>query len=141
MESQNRKMKRILVIEDEDALRSMLHMSLVKMGYAVDGARNGKEGIAAFNAKTPDLVLTDLIMPEKEGLEMIRELKKANPGIKIIAMTGGGRLDSRDNLKMAKLFGATLALPKPFAFQELAAAIAQLLGQGEAQNPIAVALK
>lgn len=131
-------MKRILLIEDEEALRHMLHMSLVRMGYAVDEAANGKEGIQAFNLKKPDLVLTDLMMPEKEGLETIRELKKAHPKLKIIAMTGGGRSDARDNLKMAKLFGATIALPKPFAFQELAIAIGQLLGEGGAKNPIGV---
>jgi DNA-binding response OmpR family regulator len=121
-------MKRILLIEDEDALRSMLSLSLEKMGYSVSEATNGHEGIAAFNKAKPDLVVTDLMMPEKEGLETISELKKAHPKVLIIAMTGGGRSDARDNLKMAKLFGATVALAKPFAFQELAEAVSKLLG-------------
>jgi DNA-binding response OmpR family regulator len=66
-------------------------------------------------------------MPEKEGLETIRELRKSHPKLKIIAMSGGGRTDARDNLKMAKLFGATTVFSKPFSFDELGKAVSALL--------------
>jgi DNA-binding response OmpR family regulator len=120
-------MKRILVIEDDEGLRSMLRMSLEKMGYAVTEARDGKEAITVFKNDPVDLVLTDLMMPEKEGLETIRELRRGNPELKIIAMSGGGRTDARDNLKMAKLFGATTAFSKPFSFADLCKAVSELL--------------
>jgi DNA-binding response OmpR family regulator len=122
-------MKRILLIEDEDELRSILRISLEKMGYAVTEARNGAEAMKLFKKAPADLVLTDLIMPEKEGLETIRQLRRRNPELKIIAMSGGGRSDARDNLKMALSFGATLAFPKPFSFDGLAKAIAGLLAE------------
>jgi CheY-like chemotaxis protein len=122
-------MKRILLIDDEDELRSILRMSLEKMGYAVTEARNGAEAMKLFKKAPADLVLTDLIMPEKEGLETIRQLRRRNPELKIIAMSGGGRSDARDNLKMARSFGATLAFAKPFSFDALAKAIAGLLAE------------
>jgi DNA-binding response OmpR family regulator len=121
-------MKRILLVEDEDDLRGILRIFLEKMGYAVSEARNGKEGIGIFNKEAIDLVISDLMMPEKEGLETIRELKRSNPHVKIIAISGGGRSDARDNLKMAKLFGATVALPKPFPLHDLAKAVKDLVG-------------
>jgi DNA-binding response OmpR family regulator len=120
-------MKRILVIEDEDGLRSIVRMSLEKMGYAVTEARDGKEAIALFRDNPADLVLTDLMMPEKEGLETIRELRRSDPDLKIIAMSGGGRTGARDNLKIAKLFGATSVFSKPFSFEELGKAVSDLL--------------
>jgi DNA-binding response OmpR family regulator len=120
-------MKRILLIEDEDALRDMLRMSLERMGYAVIEAKDGREAIALFKQTPVDLVLTDLLMPEKEGLETIRELRRGDPGLKIIAMSGGGRTDARDNLTMAKNFGATTVFSKPFTIDELAQAVSALL--------------
>jgi len=120
-------MKRILIIEDEDRLRNMLRLSLERLGYTVAEARDGAEGLAQFAKQSPDLVLTDLVMPEKEGLETIQELSKRKPGLKIIAMTGGGRSDARDTLKMALHFGASLALSKPFALDSLASAVENLL--------------
>lgn len=122
-------MKRILLVEDEDDLRGMLRMFLEKMGYAVSEARNGQECVDTFKKEAIDLIISDLMMPEKEGLETIRELKRGNPHVKIIAISGGGRSDARDNLKMAKLFGATVALSKPFAFHDLATAVKDLVGE------------
>ena len=126
-------MKRILVIEDEVAQRQILRFSLEKMGYAVTEARNGNEGLAAFRKSPADLVLTDLMMPEKEGLETIRELRRSNPHLKIIAISGGGRSDARDNLRMALLFGATAVFSKPLEFGDLEKAVAEQLG-GPAAN-------
>lgn len=121
-------MKRILIIDDEEPLRSMLRMSLEKMGYSVLEAGDGRVALALFKAQPADLVITDLMMPEKEGLETIRELRKGHPDLKIIAMSGGGRTDARDNLKMAKLFGATAVFAKPFSFSDLSKALSDIFG-------------
>jgi CheY-like chemotaxis protein len=122
-------MKRIMVIEDEEGLRAMLRLCLEKLGYAVTEAGDGKVALALLEKQPVDLILTDLMMPEKEGLETIRELRKGQPNLKIIAMSGGGRTDSRDNLKMAKLFGATTVFAKPFSFEQLGKAVADILGK------------
>jgi CheY-like chemotaxis protein len=132
-------MKRILLIEDEESLRTMLRLCLEKLGYAVVEAGDGKEAMALFKKTTVDLVLTDLMMPEKEGLETIRELHKSQPGLKIIAMSGGGRTDARDNLKMAKLFGATTVFAKPFSFEQLGTAIAEILAKpADTADPVSL---
>jgi DNA-binding response OmpR family regulator len=116
-------MKRVLLIEDDDDLRKILRLMLQKLGCEVLEARNGKEGLALFRDAGADVVLTDLIMPEKEGLETIRELKRNWPTLNILAMSGGGRSNARDNLKMAKYLGASVVLAKPFSSEELAKAL------------------
>ena len=98
-------MPKILLVDDDDSFRKMLRLTLTKMGYDVVEARDGKEALVLHHQLSPDLVLTDLIMPEKEGLETIEELRRVYPGIKIIAMSGGGRLSATNYLKVAKLMG------------------------------------
>jgi len=120
-------MQRILLVDDDDALRKLLRLNLIKMGYAVAEAANGKEALAMQQSEPADVILTDLIMPEKEGLETIGELRKKFPGVRIIAMSGGGRVDAANNLKVAKLMGADHAMAKPFSYQELADAIAKVM--------------
>jgi CheY-like chemotaxis protein len=120
-------MQRILLVDDDDALRKMLGLNLAMMGYAVTEATNGKEALAAQKSEPADLILTDLVMPEKEGIETIGELRKKYPAAKIIAMSGGGRVSAADYLKVAKMMGADFALAKPFTQQELAEAIAKTL--------------
>ena len=127
-------MKRILLIEDDDSLRAILRVSLEKMGHAVTEATNGREAMGIFKKTAPNLVLTDLIMPEIEGLETIRAMRRAQPELKIIAMSGGGRSDSRDNLNMAKNFGATAVFAKPFSFKELHKVIDELLADATPDN-------
>jgi CheY-like chemotaxis protein len=116
-------MKRILLIEDDNDLRRMLRLTLQNLGCEVLEARNGNEGLAILQSADADVVLTDLIMPEKEGLETIQELRVKWPALVIVAMSGGGRFDARDNLRMAKYFGAKVVLAKPFSSEELAKAI------------------
>jgi CheY-like chemotaxis protein len=122
-------MKRILLIEDDENIRKMLRISLEEYGYAVTEACDGKQGLASYKASPADLVLTDLVMPEKEGLETIRDLRKSYPHVKIIAMSGGSRTNVGENLKMAKLLGAAALVSKPFEVSTLAATIAKLLGE------------
>jgi DNA-binding response OmpR family regulator len=120
-------MQRILLVDDDTALRRLLRLNLTKMGYTVAEASNGKEALAKQESDPVELVLTDLIMPEKEGLETIPELRRKYPQIKIIAMSGGGRGSAANYLKIAKMMGADRVMTKPFSYQELAAAIAQIM--------------
>src|SRR5687768_3683959 len=98
-------MKTILIIEDDDQLRRMLVATLTKEGYEVRAAQNGVDGMARFNESKPDLVITDLIMPQKEGLETIQEMKLQDPKIKILAISGGSPKAEMDFLPLAKRFG------------------------------------
>ncbi len=121
-------MARILVIDDEFGIRRLLCVALEGMGYAVSEASNGREGLAVFAKHPTDLVITDLVMPEKEGIETIRSLRRTHPHLKIIAISGGNRAQAGDNLKMAKNLGANEVLAKPFKIDELAKVVERLLG-------------
>jgi CheY-like chemotaxis protein len=122
-------MPHLLVIDDDDQLRTMLRMTLVQQGHTVAEARDGNEGLAEHARCPADLVLTDLIMPEKDGLETIMTLRKKSPGIRIIAMSGGGRNTASSYLQIAQLMGARRVLAKPFTIAELATAVAQSLAE------------
>lgn len=120
-------MARILLVDDDDLFRNMLRLTLAKMGHEVREARNGKEALKRLEEKPPDVVLTDIIMPEKEGLATIAELRRSHPEVKIVAMSGGGRINRLDYLQMAKMMGAARVLPKPFSDEEVAAVLRELL--------------
>ncbi len=96
-------------------------------GHRVSGAGNGKEASKALAAETFDIVLTDVIMPEKDGMQVISELRKKFPGIRIIAMSGGGHVSRDQYLKIAKGLGAHAVLEKPFANQLLLSTIEGLV--------------
>lgn len=112
-------MARILVIDDEELARFTLREILQAAGHDVSEAKNGNEGIAFQKAQPFDLVVTDIIMPEKEGVETIIELKRDYPDLKIIGISGGGRTRNLDFLKLAKQYGAEKVLTKPFTEDEL----------------------
>lgn len=120
-------MANILLVEDEDQLRSMLKEVLQNAGHDVREAENGKIAMNVFAQRPADLVITDLIMPEKEGLEIIRELKRGNSDTKIIAISGGGRNDAQDYLELARRFGADHILAKPFSNREFLDVIDKVL--------------
>ena len=120
-------MARILVIDDEPNILMMLKRMLERAGFEVDIAVNGEEGLQLFRKFPADLIITDIVMPEKEGLETIRELKKSHPDLKIIAISGGGRIDSREYLESARLFGASKIFQKPFRQKEMVSAVKELL--------------
>ena len=117
-------MARILLIDDDDAVRTMLRLTLEHFGHTVIEARNGDEGLARFQHANADLVVTDIVMPEKDGLEVVMELRERHPAVKIIAISGA---DSGDYLDSARLMGAAKVLLKPFTNQRLMAAINGLL--------------
>lgn len=116
----------ILLIDDEVAFRSVLKQVLLNAGYDVVEASNGAEGIRYFYEKPADMIITDIIMPEKEGIETIIELKKAYPDVKLIAMSGGGWYGTEIDFDMAKKLGAH-TLNKPFALQELLDVVCELM--------------
>ena len=125
-------MARILIIDDEDELRSMLRQMLEQAGYEVTEAVNGAEGIQLYEQDTHDLIITDIIMPEKEGVETIIALRRADPDLPIIAISGGGRLEATDFLTMTKKLGARRTLSKPFRRDQLLEAVGECLAKDEA---------
>jgi CheY-like chemotaxis protein len=116
----------ILLIDDEEPFRCVLRQVLRNAGYEVVEASNGAEGIRYFHEKPADMIITDIIMPEKEGIETIIELKKEHPDVKLIAMSGGGWYGTDIDFDMAKKLGAH-TLNKPFALQELLDVVNELL--------------
>lgn len=132
-------MARILLIDDDDDVRTVLRLTLVHFGHTVIEASNGRAGLELFQRDGADLVITDIVMPEKEGLEVLMELRKLKPSVKIIAISGGGRGSAADYLHMAKKLGAATVLAKPFASEALMAAVNELLAVGERPGHPAVA--
>jgi DNA-binding response OmpR family regulator len=124
-------MSRILIVDDDEPFRRMLGVTLTKAGYDVAQAGNGREAIHLDFAEPADVVVTDLIMPDREGLETIQEFRRARPTVKIIAMSGGGRALACDFLTIARLLGADRTFAKPFSSHELIGAINELLSQGK----------
>lgn len=127
-------MKRILVIDDDHHILIMIKKMLEREGYTVELASNGIEGMLLFKKAPCKLVITDIIMPEKEGLETIREMKRMRADVKIIAMSGGGRLSSSNYLEKAKLFGASRILGKPFTKKQLVSTIQELMADSPESN-------
>ena len=117
----------VLVIDDDAMLRGFLREVLDQAGYQVFAAANGNEGTDLFARHRPDLVLTDIVMPEKEGMELIMELRRDHPDLPIIAMSGGNAGFSGSYLTVASKLGASATLAKPFTASQLLMAIAQLL--------------
>ncbi|MDY0151352.1 MAG: response regulator [Candidatus Cloacimonas sp.] len=120
-------MAKILVIEDDDSFRNVLVQMLSKAGYEVRQAGDGNQALAECAAFDPDLVLTDIIMPDKEGLETIQELLALRPNLKIVAMSGGGKYGPDSYLPLAQKLGAKACLQKPFMREELISTITDVL--------------
>jgi DNA-binding response OmpR family regulator len=120
-------MKTILVIEDNENMLRMVNDLLSRSGYQVLTASDGVEGMKVYHKSKPDLVLTDIIMPDKEGLEVVMELGREVPRPKIIAMSGGGMMEPRTYLSLAEKLGADDVLQKPFRPADLLALIARHL--------------
>ena len=124
-------MARLLVIDDEKLARLTLRKILERAGHEVVEASNGSEGIAMYRAQPFDAVITDIIMPDKEGVETIIELKRDFPQVRLIAISGGGRTRNLDFLKLAMQYGAEKILAKPFSQDDLVDAVESLLA-----NPV-----
>jgi DNA-binding response OmpR family regulator len=118
----------ILVIDDDRQARGVVRSALERAGYEVREASDGGEGVRIARTEHPALVITDILMPNKEGLEVIRELKDENHALPIIAMSGGSQWMPPDAvLRLAGYFGARRTLHKPFSLADLLAAVRSVL--------------
>ena len=120
-------MAHILIIDDDVEFLKMFRQMLERAGHEVVDAPNGKVGVKLFREVRPELIITDIFMPEKEGIEIILELKKEFPAVKIIAISGGGRKSEFGFLEMAEALGADRSFMKPFERQEMLRAIQELV--------------
>lgn len=122
-------MSKICIVEDDAQIRVMLKETLELEGFAIVEAANGNEALRVLDAEAVDLVITDILMPEKEGLGLITELRKLHPGLAIFAISGGApHMQAAGNLELATLFGACQAFHKPIDLDELIAAVRECVG-------------
>ena len=117
----------ILIVEDDKEMREMLKVALTRRKYTIIEAGNGKEAITRFKPSITDLVITDLIMPEDDGLKVIMTLRQLKPSLKIIAISGGGKAGPGNYLNLAKALGADATYSKPFSINDLIVKIELLL--------------
>jgi CheY-like chemotaxis protein len=122
-------MASVLVVDDEPEIRTVLRRVLERAGHAVTEAENGRKAVRALSEAPIDLVITDIVMPEQEGMETILQIRRLRPDIKIIAMSGGGRRVSMDFLPLAVRLGADRIFEKPFKPAHVAAAVSELLAR------------
>jgi DNA-binding response OmpR family regulator len=121
-------MPTILIIDDDALVRDTIVRVLRRKGYQTLVAPDGLRGLSVLRAEQPDLVITDIIMPDKEGLETIRDIRKERPDLPILAVSGGGRLGNTDYLKVASMLGANQILAKPFGPSELLDRVERCIG-------------
>ena len=122
-------MSKILVIDDDPQVRKAIGRILDRNGHTVVMAKDGRYGLELFESEQPDLVITDIIMPEREGIETIRAIQNIRPGAKIIAISGGGRTGNVDVLMMAAKLGAHEVIAKPFDPATLTDSVSRCLGR------------
>lgn len=117
---------RVLVIEDDIRLGRLLTEALSRAGFEAEFSVDGEKGLQAFMARRHQVVVTDIIMPEREGLETLKAIKAEAPDAKIVAMSGGGRIGPDAFLQLAERLGADATVTKPFRPSELAAIVRRL---------------
>ena len=123
----------VLLIEDDAIMLRALGHAFQRAGCRIIGSRDGEEGLKRFLERTPDLVVTDILMPNREGVETILAMKSHAPAVKILAISGGGRIGADQILDLARRIGADAVLPKPFRSAEIVALAHRLLApDGEA---------
>jgi len=129
-------MPKILVIDDDEFVNGMIVQLLSEAGYEAEGAGDGNSGLKILESKQFDLIITDIVMPEKEGIETIIAIRNMDKTLPIIAISGGGKIDPRHYLKMAEHFGADRTFQKPFDRKDFLAAIQKCLSrrQGTQSN-------
>ena len=120
-------MAHIVVIDDQEAMRKVLQQALHAEGHRVSLAPDGRTGLQLLQEHQPEVLMTDLFMPQVDGIEIIHTVRKQFPTLKIIAMSGGGRWKLGKALSDAKLLGAHQVLAKPFTLQDLQAALRAVL--------------
>jgi DNA-binding NtrC family response regulator len=120
-------MPNILLVDDDDLSRGAVHKMLERSGYAVHSTGIGQDALEHYRDQPSNLVITDLIMPDLDGLELIQQLRRIDPAVRVLAISGGGRVDAEEYLSAARKLGAVEVLPKPFSGQELKGAVEKAL--------------
>ncbi len=126
----------VLVIEDDPLLLEAMARAFLKSNAKVLVATNGAEGLERFNGASPDLVVTDIIMPEREGIETLMSIKAARPAVQVLAVSGGGHTPAGKFLELASAVGADAVLAKPFRAQELTDAARALFMKADADGGV-----
>lgn len=121
-------MKKILVIDDEQLIRTFLKTTLEHAGYEVKEAANGDEGLHLYYTFAPQLIITDIVMPDKDGIELIIEIRKTDTSVKFIAISGGGYVTADKYLTLAKALDIDTCLQKPIAIDDIVTAVNSLIG-------------
>lgn len=111
--------QKVLVVDDNETFLGMLSIFLVKNGYEVFKSNDGKDALIQYEFHLPDIVITDIIMPENDGIQLLTNLHNINPNVKVITMSGGNRGHADTYLQMAENLGANCVLNKPFELPEL----------------------
>jgi len=124
----------ILIIEDDASIRKAINSLLSRQGYTVIEAGHGREGLGILEDFGVDLVITDIFMPNMDGLEVIRSIRKENKDLKLIAISGGGQMHLTECLRWAKAFGADKTLTKPIKHTELLANVVELTEPSDVNN-------
>jgi two-component system, chemotaxis family, chemotaxis protein CheY len=122
-------MATVLVVDDEPGLRTVMRRVLEGKGYRVVEAADGNQALALFRRESPALVISDIIMPNRDGIEVIVAMKAENPAVKVLAISGGGRVHAMGLLALAPRAGADATLDKPFRQSELLKLVAGLIGE------------
>lgn len=119
----------ILLIDDDEAIRNVFQRFLTRHGYQITCAENGREGLRLLKANLPDLVITDIMMPETDGLEVVLAIRRKNKTLPVIAISGGMHAAPMDFLPLVKKFGAQTVFYKPVEMDDLLAAVKKELGE------------
>lgn len=127
-------MKRILLIEDDDAMRSLLRRTLERAGHEVMEASDGRDALRVFDQGVFDLIVTDVLMPEKDGIEVVLHIRRTQPKLPVIAISGGGRVPAAEYLEMARTLGATDVLAKPFEMDRFIRSVESLLAPADGKT-------
>ena len=122
--------RKVLLLEDDRDLRATLVYGLQSAGYEVKAAADGRDVLQIVSDFAPDVVVTDVIMPHKEGIETIQELRLADPNLPIVAMSGGGRMNADDILRFAAAFGVQQTIAKPFKIKDLVDVVEAAINSG-----------
>lgn len=122
-------MQHLIVVEDDVQLREVVSAALVEQGYEVRAAENSREGLALHTEKPADLIVTDIVMSDGDGLELIGALRKKRDGAKVIAISGGGVITGKDYLNIAAGLGVTAVLEKPFKLETLIKLVGKTLAE------------
>jgi CheY-like chemotaxis protein len=126
----------ILIVDDEAPIRRMLRELLEGEGHTVMEASDGRAAMRCLREQPADLVITDILMPQEDGIEVIRETRRIAPGTKIIAISGGGRQGKADFLNIARCLGAKRTIEKPFALDKFLEAVKEVLREDGPPSPI-----